>query len=166
MQIITTISTSLNKAKSRLVKALRFGKDDVIERPEIGPYGIDSNPIKGMAALYSETSEKGKGVIIGYINKNLKAEPGEIRTFSTDETGTLQFYIWQKKDGTAELGGNTDNLVRYSPLYSGLADFITSLKVELASIATGITAAGGSYTPSTTIDIDIADSKIEEIKTL
>jgi hypothetical protein len=166
MQIITTISTSLSAAKTRLVKALRFGKDDIIERPQIAPYGIDSNPIKGMSALYSETSQKGKGVIIGYINKNQLAEVGEFRTFSTDATGAIKFFIWQKADGTCEIGGDSDNMVRFKPLKDGLADFITAFKLELVEIAAGISSAGGSYTPSTTIDIDIADSKIEEIKTL
>jgi hypothetical protein len=51
-----------------------MGKSDVRECIEVSPYGIDSNPIKDMIALYGPTGENGKDVIIGYLNKNRTAE--------------------------------------------------------------------------------------------
>ena len=64
---------------------------------EAMPYGVDSNPIKDMVAVYSETTGKGETVIIGYLNKNLKAEVGEFRTFSTDSNGGRKVLYLAKK---------------------------------------------------------------------
>jgi len=166
MQLAKTISTSFDTLKRRMVKVLRFGVSDVLDRFESSPYGLDSNPIKDMVAVYSETSEKGKAVVIGFLNKNQLAAPGEFRTYSTDADGTLKFYIWQKANGTCEIGGNVDNLVRYTKLNLALQQFKADIVTELTNIAAGITTAGGTYTPSPTFGIDISQSKINEIKTL
>lgn len=150
----------------RLIKFIGLGTKDVQEIRQITPFGIDSAPIKDLVAIYGETSIKGEPVVLGYLNRSLLADKGEIRTYSVDENGALKFYIWHKKDGTCEMGGNTHNLVRYTPLNSGLQDFITDLKAELLLIQAGIIAGGGTYTPTPTLGININGSKINEIKTL
>lgn len=165
MNITTVISTAFDTVKRRITKVRRRGKDDVQTAIEIAPYGCDSNPIAGMRAIYSPTEDKGKKVIIGYINKDQLAEVGEHRLYSTDSNGVLKFFIWLKNDGTLEIGGNSDNAVRYSPLNTGLQQFKSDIQAQLALIATGIAAGGGSYTPGT-LTLDISNSKIQQIKTL
>lgn len=165
MFITKFISAELDSVGRRIAKVLRFGKHDTQTGFQSTPYGIDSNPIKGMRAIYSTTAQKGKTVIVGYINVDQLADPGELRLFSTDTNGELKFSIWLKADGTCEVGGNSDNLVRYIPLDQGLQNFKTEIQQELVKIATGIASAGGSYTPGT-LSVDISASKIDEIKSL
>jgi len=165
LNIVKVISTELDKQKKRLVKFLRFGSSDVQTSIEANPYGLDSNPIKDMVAVYAETTGKGDTVIVGYLNKNLKADVGEFRTFSTDENGNEKFYTWIKNDGTYEIGGTVYNAVRYQKLEDALTVFENKLTAQLSLISTGITAGGGSYTPGD-VSIDISAAKINEIKTL
>lgn len=165
MNIVKVISTSYDNAKKRIVKFLRFGDKVVQTSIEANPYGVDSNPIKDMVAVYAETTGKGDTVIIGYLNKNLKADVGEFRTFSTDSNGNEKFYIWLKNNGDCEIGGNVDNMVRYQKLADGMLQFQNKLIVQLNLISTGIAAGGGSYVVGD-VSIDISQSKINEIKTL
>lgn len=164
MNAVKIISTELDNLARRLVKFLRFGRDDVQTSLQAGPYGTDSNPIKDMVAIYSETQEKGKTIIVGYINRNQMADAGENRIFSTDSSGNVKTFIWLKNDGTMLVGGDTDNMVRYIPLDSGLQALKDLIQTELTKIATGIAGAGGSYTPGT-LSVDISGAKINEIKT-
>lgn len=159
------VSTSIDNINRRIVKFLRFGKSDVQTSFESMPYGIDSNPVKDLIAIYAPTSEKGKTVIIGYINKNQLADVGEIRLFSTDTDGAEKFYVFLKNDGTIEIGGTVDNAVRYQKLDDGLQNFKTQIQTELGKIQTGIIAGGGAYTPAT-LSLNISNAKIDEVKTL
>lgn len=195
MKVAKVISNRVSGLK-RLIKFFGLGKDDVQEIIQIAPFGIDSVPIKDMVAVYSETSVKGESVLVGYINKSLVAQSGDFRTYSVNSNGTVQFYIWQKNDGTAEIGGNIDNMVRYSKLeqafnqlrsdHNSLVAKHNALVAEVnvlgasyvahqhTSTAVGtFTTAGtppATYAPSTQIDLpstaDITPAKIDEIKTL
>jgi len=69
-------------------------------------------------AIFAETSNNAEPVIIGYLNKNQIAGPGEKRIFSLQPNGELSAYIWLKNNETIELFGSEDNLVRYSALES------------------------------------------------
>lgn len=157
-----TITKVLSAAKE-FVKVLRYGSQDINTPEPSLPYGIDSKPIHNKRGIVAETRRKGKNVILGYILHSEKTESGEIRVYSTDNDGNDKFYIYLKKDGTCEIGGNVDNLVRYSKLDSGLQQFKDQIQQELSFISTGIASAGGSYTPSI-LSLDISDSKIDEIK--
>lgn len=158
------ISTEFDNLKRLVAKFRRFGLSDVQTSIEAGPYGMDSNPIADMIAVYAPTSQVGETVIVGYINKNRLAEIGENRLFSTDAQGNLKTFLWLKNDGTIQLGGTADNVVRFAPLNNELQDLASFINGELQSIAAGITSAGGSYTPGT-LQIDISDAKVEQIKT-
>ncbi len=164
MNAVKVISTEFDALARRVVKFLRLGKRDVQTAIVAAPHGIDSNPVKDMIAIYSPTGQNGKAVIIGYLNKNQLAEIGEIRLFSTDQSGEDKAYIWLHNTGDIELNGNTDNPVRYSSLSTKLNSLANDINAELVKIQAGISSAGGAYTPST-ISIDISDSKIENIKT-
>ena len=176
MNVTKTISTSIKNAV-RFVKFLRMGKSDVQECRQASPFGVDSAPIEGMAAIYAKTSEVGKPVIIGYVNKNQIAEAGEYRTFSTDSDGGVQFYIHLKNDGTAEIGGDTDNMVRFQELETGFNNLKSDFNnlvlrynthvhpyVGLPATTPGVTSATASSGSASTADISSA--KIDEIKTL
>jgi hypothetical protein len=193
MKVAKVISNRILGLK-RLIKFFGLGKDDVQEIIQISPFGIDSVPIKDMVAVYSETSVKGESVLVGYINKSLVAQSGDFRTYSVNSSGEVQFYIWQKNNGTAEIGGNVDNMVRYSPLKDGfdqlrgdLNEFKETFNLHMiefnAFVAVynghthNVTATGaptgpvvGPADPSTQSETpstaNISGSKIDEIKTL
>ncbi|KKN54299.1 hypothetical protein LCGC14_0593540 [marine sediment metagenome] len=164
MNSVKIISTETNELTQRVAKFLRFGLKDVQTAIQTAPYGVDSNPIKDMVAIYGTTSDKGKPVIIGYINKNQLADIGETRIFSTDASGTLKTYIWLQNDGIMEVGGSVDNMVRFSDLETGF----NQLKSDFNAFLVHVHGAAGTppvplATPSTA---SIAGSKINEIKTL
>jgi hypothetical protein len=164
MQITKVISTRFDDIKRRLIKITRFGTVDTQEPLEVSPFGIDSNPVKDMVAVYGQTTGNGDAVIIGYILKDKIAEVGETRLFSTDANGALKIYVHLKNDGKIHFGGEADNLSRHSKMDEALQAFKDKIAVELGLIATGIAAGGGSYTPGT-LTIDISAAKIDELKT-
>jgi hypothetical protein len=149
-----------------LIKILRYGKSDVQEVNESMPYGLDSNPIADMIAVYSETSELGEKVIVGYLNKKQLAQPGEMRIYSTSTSGALKTFIWLKADGTMQLGGIVDNSVRYRPLNAGLQAEATAINAELTKIAAALNAIIPGIYVVAPVTVDISASKIDEIKTL
>lgn len=106
MQLIKVISTEIKNA-IRFVKFLRFGRGDYQTAMNVTPYGVDSNPIKDMIAVYGQTSEKGDTVVLGYINKSSVAQPGENRIFSTNAQGQVQASIYLKADGVIVITGNS-----------------------------------------------------------
>jgi hypothetical protein len=165
MNFTTVISTSIDSVQRRLIKVLRYGNSDVQEPMLAAPYGVDSNPIKGMKAIYSATASKGDNVIIGFVNVNALAAEGELRFFSTDTNATEKFYAWLKNNGTLELGGNVDNLVRYAKLDQALQQEVIKINVELMKISAAISALGGAYAVQN-VSVDISQAKIDEIKTL
>lgn len=154
IKLVNILSTSVDVLKRRVVKILRMGKSDIQTSFGVAPYGVDSNPIKDMIAVHAETGEKGKTVIVGYINKNAIADVGELRLFSTDSLGVEKKYIWLKNDNTIEVGGNGDNMVRYSVLETAFNTLLADLNSARAAL---------SLPPSTA---NISGAKINEIKTL
>lgn len=178
MNLTKVISTRIQSAR-RLVKFLRYGRSDVQECAESVPFGIDSNPVKDMIAVYAPTGEDGKNVIIGYINKQQLADVGETRLFSTDSDGELKFFIHLKNDGTCDVGGDTDNMVRYSELESAfnqlrsdLNDLITAYNahIHVTTATIGASTTPGVIAPTTSTgtpsSADISGAKIDEIKTI
>ena len=144
----------------RSIKVLQFGAKTA---DVVAPFGDDSSPLENMTAIYAETTNVGESIVIGYINNNQIALPGEKRIFSLDASGNLSTYIHLKTDGTMEVGGNDDNAVRYSTLASGLVANDALVNAELAKIATAITTLGGVYIPSP-VSTDITLAKINEVK--
>jgi len=165
LNIVKVISTELDKQQKRLIKVLRFGKKDVQTPFQSLPFGVDSNPVKDMVAVYGETTSKGESVIIGYLQKNQLAEKGETRIFSVDSNGNLKAYAWFKANGDIHFNGNADNAVRYTALNTALQNEVTALNAEFVKIAAAINAIiPGLYTPAT-ITLNISASKINDIKT-
>jgi len=174
MNLVKVLNTELDSLSRRVVKFLRLGKSDVQTSLEAAPYGIDSNPVKDMVAVYAPTGEKGKTVIMGYINKQQLAAKGETRLYSTNADGELQLYTWLKADGTMEIGGSTKNMVRYQELETAFnqlkSDFNALVTTFNSHVHTGVTTGSGSSgstaTPGTASTADITPAKINQIKTL
>ena len=154
------ILSRVKAATSEFVKILRYGKDDVQTSDQYLPAGIDSKPVKEQVAAQSTTDDKGETAILGYRIESDKTNEGEIRIFATDSDGNDVLDLLLKNDGTAEFGGNADNLIRFLALDNGLQSFITDLNAKLV---TALTAVGGSW-PGTSLDI--SGAKIDEIKSL
>jgi len=160
-------SASIDSTTHRILKV--FGMVGTGNADQVAPFGDDSCPVQGMDAIYMDTANDELPVIVGFINTNQMAGPGEKRFFSIkqNEDGSYSeaFYTWMKSDGTYEIGGDTDNAVRYTALNTALQEQITKMQAQLAEIAAAIAEAGGSYTPGD-ITLDISAAKIIEIKTL
>lgn len=162
MNLVKVISTEINDLKQRLVKILRYGNSDVQTPIQATAYGLDSNPIKDMIAVYSGTNSDETKVIIGYLNKNSLADVGEYRTFATDKNGVLKFYTWMKADGTYEIGGNTNYAVKFNELKTEFNLLKNNFNSHLTEYATHI-HAGGTISGSTGITTPSAQTNISNI---
>jgi hypothetical protein len=160
MQTSKVISTRIDSIGRRLIKFLGLGNKDVKETLVASPYGIDSNPIKDMIAIYGPTAIKGEQVVIGYINKNSVAEVGGLRLFSTNSNGAEQFYVYLRNTNNLELGGNARHLARFEELEIAF----NTLKTEFnAHTHTG--NLGAPTTPPLVPSVaNISGAKIDNIK--
>jgi hypothetical protein len=157
-------------AAKRILKVQQFG---IKTAAECAPFGDDSQPLEDAVAIFADTSNNAEPVVIGYINKNQLAGPGEKRLFSLDEDGNLATYLWLKADGTIELAGNTKNLVRYQELetaFNELNDKFNAMAQAFNS-HTHISASPGSPTsppasPVQQSQADITPAKINELKSI
>jgi acylphosphatase len=151
-------STSFNNAKNRLIKYLGWGPNDVRNHPESMPYGLDSNPIKDMIAIYAQNANGGQSIVIGYINKNQLADVGEMRVYATDKDGNLQGSVWCKKDGEIDivaqgnstkikLNQGTSKAVLGDKNKTALTDFYNAINI----VKTFATAAKASVTDPTLV---------------
>ena len=145
----------------RILKVQQFGAKSA---NEVSPFGVDANPIKGMTAIYAETSNNSETVVIGYINENQLANRGEVRLYSVDENKALKSFIWLKNDNTIEFNGNSYSSVRFEPLKQGINNKDILINAELAKIATAINAiAPGSYVPGN-ITTNVDSAKNEDLR--
>lgn len=173
MYLSRVLSTELNKVARRLVKVRVLGRDDIQKVEQASPFGVDSNPVKDMVAVYSNTGVKGESVIVGYLNRNQLAAVGEYRTFSTDADGAVKFYIHQKNDGTCEIGGAADHMVRYSKLEEAFNRMRTDLNALIQKFNNHTHVETGGTTNKVSLadqadkcNADISPAKIAEIRTL
>lgn len=156
-------SFSFDSVKRRVLKFLGRGRNDTQEHKEAMPFGYDAGARQGQRAICVQTGD-GKRYVLGYLCPGHKADVGEVRIYSTDADGAEQTYLWLKNDGTIELAGDQDNPVAYTDLDNAVQQFVGALQAELGLIQAGIAAAGGSYSPST-LQFDISNAKINELKT-
>lgn len=173
MNLVKVFSSNTNDLKQRLIKVLRMGKRDVQTSIQATPYGVDSNPVKDMVAVYSKTETDGSTVIVGYLNKNSIAAVGEFRVFSTDANGVEKFYTWLKNDGTIEIGGNQNFAVKFNELKTEFNklkqshnDLLTEYKMH---VHTGGTISGSTGTTTSTLlanTSNISNAKNDKIKTI
>lgn len=178
LNFVKTISTEL-KDKMRIIKYARYGKDDIQTSIEASPSGVDSNPIKDMVAVYAPTGTKGETVIIGYLNKNQKAEVGELRVFATNDSGTEKFYVWLRSSGEIEIGGTSNYAVKFNELkteFNALKqshnDLLNEYKTHthIATLAVSGSSATGTTNPTISTQTpntsNIDNAKNDKIKTI
>lgn len=166
LNAVKVISTELDNLTRRVVKYLRLGKSDVQTSLQSACFGIDSNPVKDLVAIYGQTGEKGKTVIIGYLLKGQLTATGETRLYSTDADGALKTFIWLKNDGTIEIGGGTDFMVRYSKLEEAFNELNNKFNAFANAYVPGGPSSVGLPAAAQPSNADITQAKIEEIKTI
>ncbi len=153
-------SSAIEQGK-RILKVTQFGTKTA---KECYPFGFDSQPLEGMTAIYSETSNADESVIIGYISKNQLAGKGESRMYSVDASGVPVAYILCDASGRISLNGNAYSSVRFENLVTGLNNQNNLINAEFAKIATAINAlAPGSYIPAL-VNTNISTAKSETVK--
>jgi hypothetical protein len=151
----------------RILTVLQYGPKT---GDEISPFGIDSSPPDNYSALYVETDNIAEPVIVGYINRAQLAGQGELRLYSLDDSDNIQSFIWLDENiritpnGTVQLKGNANSIVKFAALNTALENFQNALATELTSIQAGITSAGGTYNPGT-LNIDISASENDQVLT-
>jgi len=170
--------SSVIEGGRRIIKVLRKGKSDVQTAFECAPWGTDGHAPANIRAIYAKSGTKKGKVVIGYINTSQIADVGEHRNYSTDADGNVVFEIFLRNDGTAEIGGVSDNMVRYSKLEEAFNELKsdhnalvtahnTHIHVTTATIGLGPAVGVLSITaaPEDPSTADISPAKIDEIKT-
>ena len=172
--------SSLIEQGRRRIKVLVNGRDDARTTYESLPFGVDGVPPNEWRALYAETAEQGRNVIIGYINQNQLSvlNSGETHFYSTDASGeNIAAFIKMLSNGTMQVLGTGDFFVRFNELQTGfnqlrqdLNDHITNYNAHVhtttATVGTGppgVISATTSTSNSSSASIDTA--KIDEIET-
>jgi hypothetical protein len=141
MQLVKILSTSVDKLGRLVPKFIRFGQKDAQTSIQAAPSGIDSNPIKDMVAVYSSTSEIGKTVILGYFNRNVLAQIGEIAIYSVDASGTLKAYVWAKNNGEVLLNGDENGgLIKIASLKDQYDTNMNGLKLSVETALQAVDA--------------------------
>lgn len=151
----------------RKIKLYCFGKDDVREAAQYTPSGIDSSPIKGMKAIYAQTSRSTEPVIIGYINEST-VEEGEIQIFSLNSDGEQQSYVKCVKDGNVELNGNEDFAIAYNDMKDAFDELKEDLNtfIDDYNLHTHVAPSGTTGTPSITGTPSSADMNAAKVDTI
>jgi len=168
LNLVKTLSFVVENGR-RVVKFLRYGKNDTRTAIQSAPAGIDAGPIKNLVAVYARTEKKGNPVIIGYLNKNAISKPGELRFYSQDSDGNELVYLYLNENGIIELGGNTDFAVKYNELKTAFdqlkSDFNNLVTVYNSHIHTA-PSGPTSTTPSTGTSsaADMTSSKVDNVK--
>ncbi len=171
MNLTKFVSSSIEEGR-RILKVLRLGRSDVQTANEAVAFGIDSVPLRDLRAIYANTGQSGTNVIIGYISLSQVSVEGETRLYALDpSSGNKSIDIILRTDGTMEVGGDADFMVRYSALetaYNELRDDFNSFISTYNSHthpAPGGTTSPATQTGSTSAG-DITGARIDEIKTI
>lgn len=148
IKLLRVASSKFDKLK-RLVVTVWNGGSDVLTAEEYGPYGVDSRPIKDIIAAYTRSAKDGDDLIIGVLNKDRKAEVGEIRLFSTNSSGVLKFNVWLRNDGfmLAGASGEPADYTNFAVLFNEMKTEFNSLKSDHNTLAQKWNAFCNSYTP-------------------
>lgn len=179
IKLLLVTQTTIDKLYRRVVKAWN-GANDTRTAIEASPYGVDSNPVKDMVALYVKSEVNGKESIVGYYNKQQLAEVGEARIFSTNSTGAFKFNVWLRADGTVLIGDSNSPAayinnavqfnelkVEFNELKAKFNSLVTAYNSHVHPYVNGVTPAATSPTASqgTTSTANIDNAKNEKIKT-
>jgi len=182
--LVTKFLESLITDARRVIKVRSLGRSAARTAHLVQPFGEDSKPIAWMP-IYADTETTGQPIVIGFINPNVDSEllNGEKKIFSTNENGEESFYLLLKNDGTSQIGGTGDYMVRYNELetaFNKLKEDHNKVVTKLNSIITAFTtwivvptdggaalkALVGTLQQEAASTADITPAKIEEIETI
>jgi len=110
---IVQIKSSLLSFGRRFIK--NYKSFDAHDSIQISPFGDDSVPLPNIKGVKSKTTTDAIHVILGYFNRNLKANPGEKRLYSLKEDGAESAYLYLKNDSSFEIGCSDGFLMQYNP---------------------------------------------------
>lgn len=177
---ISTYISSLVERGFRRIKVLINGRSDVQPTYQAMPFGMDGVPPDGTRAIYADTGEKGRNLLLGYINTTQLAalQSGENYIYSTDTSGSLAAFMKLNNDSTIDILGTGDFLVRYNELEIGFNQLRTDLNalitaynahVHITTATVGPSAVPGVLSPTvsqaTASTADISAAQITELRT-
>lgn len=102
IKLLRIASTAYNSLNQLVVKVR--GAKAAYTAEQYAPFGTDARPPKDMTAIYGRTEADGDDFVIAYLHKDLVAEIGEHRIFSTDADLAHKFSVWLRADGTLLMG--------------------------------------------------------------
>ena len=154
-------SSAIIEGAKRIIKAFTIG--GAATAKQVYPFGFDSQPLEGVTAIYSDTSNKDESIIIGYINKNQLAEVGASRMYALGESGEVSGFVFVRASGVLELNGSDFSAVRYENLKAKIDLLQTQINSQWPLIAAGIATGGGNYTP-TSVNVDFSNTQSPTVK--
>lgn len=162
----------------RFVTFYGTSRSDVLKKIQYTPFGFDSMPTKDVPLVFDESGIRGKGSVLGYAKVVEELNEGDSAMYATDTDGNIVGKLIMLNDGTFKIGGDTDNMVRFTKLEKGFNDLrsdLNSLIGKWNSFCTSYvpgspTTVGlpATLTPSILLEstAEISGAKINEIKTL
>lgn len=127
---IVDIVSSVIKQGITVVKVACYGKSDIHTLKNCTPYGIDTCPVDKSKGVMAKTENVADKILIGIVNKDNKALPGQIRLYEKDG-----FEVWLR-NGKIEIGGNENFAVKYNELKAEL-DKTNDLLTGIINILNG-----------------------------
>lgn len=129
----------------------------------VAPWGVESKPVNDATSVVADTVSS-KTVCVGYIIKETDLKQGESRFYSTDENGKRKCELLMNSEGDFIFSDGNDNATKFNALDLAIkSDIVNHINEELVKIASGITTAGGAYTPNF-LEADLSDAKADNIK--
>jgi hypothetical protein len=130
--------------------------------------GIRLKPVVNTTALGVIAIPKtGSDIIVGILNNNKNyafvSVYGEVKRYLVKTDSGSMYEL--KDDGTVDLNGNNQGgLAIVSALTTKLNAMVSQVNAQLALIATGIIAGGGSYTPTNVSTFTAGDFENPKVK--
>ncbi len=142
--IETAIDTFLTITHSTFNRVIRTNK-------LLSPFGLDSNPYPGIKGGILSATSRGRGAVIGFLNKFVGTASGEIRLFSTDAAGNaIVAKVHLKNDGTIEVLVGTDMTLNGNLIINGDLTVTGNLVVDGIDFGTHAHGYDDSGTPKVT----------------
>ena len=172
MGIIGTIKQVL---AGKIIVNLIRGQNHTRTGNNVAPYGYDAAPLPGMKAVAVDVNGNECGAVIGVIDKDRKAKPGETRLYSNHGCEVYlnaEGQVCMKSNVAViidapevHLGGSDESLVTYSVLEEKLKELKqTFMTHKHTAIGLG-SATSMIIDPLASDFLDISKAKTKKVKT-
>lgn len=168
------LETFIKNSTIRIIKTI-WGKNNVETSQYLTPFGVEGVPQKDTIAIVAETQNREDPVIIGYISQSASAliGPGEVEIYSEDSDGIRKAKISMRNNGTCEILGTGDFMVRYSKLEEAYNELKESHNKLVDAFNQHVHPTNGSIPtpipgliPATESEGDITGAKIDRVNTI